>query len=66
VQGDVTGLVEPAMVVEELRPASVVAHVEQACGRAAEALALAPESFGGVLSSHPAIQREILLVQECT
>ena len=49
VQRDVTGLVEPAMVVEELRPAAVVAHVEQAGSRAAEPFALAPERFGGVL-----------------
>ena len=37
------------MVVEELSPAAVVAHVEQAGGRAAEAFALAPEGFGGIL-----------------
>src|SRR6202030_1843357 len=49
VQRDVTGLVEPAMVVEQLRPSPVVAHVEQARSRAAETLALAPEGFGGVL-----------------
>src|SRR5215469_1617334 len=37
------------MVVEQLIPAAVVADVEQAGSRAAEALALSSEGFGGAL-----------------
>ncbi len=37
------------MVVEQLIPSPVVANVEQAGGRAAQTLALAPEGLGGVL-----------------
>src|SRR6266851_6999481 len=44
-QRDVTGLVEASMVIEELIPALVVANVEQARSRAAEAFAAASEGF---------------------